>query len=63
MYDIICDIKCNYILSIDKKCEFCNCTLIMKFHERLDIKINNNYNDISEIKIENSLKLENYLFE
>ena len=49
-------------MSIDKKCEFCNYTLIMKLYEKLDIKINNNYNDISEIKIENSLKLENYLF-
>ena len=62
MYDIIYNIKCNYIMSIDKKCEFCNYTLIMKLYEKLDIKINNNYNDISEIKIENSLKLENYLF-
>ena len=36
MYDIICNIKCNYIMSVDNKCEFCNCTLIMKLHERLD---------------------------
>ena len=36
VYDIIYDIKCNYIMSIEKKCEFCNCTLIMKLHERLD---------------------------
>ena len=36
MYDIIYDIKYNYIISVDKKCEFCNCTLIMKLHERFD---------------------------
>ena len=32
MYDMICDIKFNYIVSIDKKCEFCKCTLIMKLN-------------------------------
>ena len=33
---MICDIRCNYIMSVNKKCEFCNCTPIMKLHERLD---------------------------
>ena len=33
---MICDIRCNYIMSDNKKCEFCNCTLIMKLYERLD---------------------------
>ena len=32
MYDMICDIKFNYIMLIDKKCEFCKCTLIMKLN-------------------------------
>ena len=32
MYDIICNIKFNYIVPIDKKCEFCKCTLIMKLN-------------------------------
>ena len=32
MYYMICDIKFNYIMSIDKKCEFCKCTLIMKLN-------------------------------
>ena len=36
MYDIICNIKLNDIMSINKKCEFCKYTLIMKLHERLD---------------------------
>ena len=26
MYDMICDIKFNYNMSIDKKCEFCKYT-------------------------------------
>ena len=26
MYDTICEIKFNYNMSIDKKCEFCKCT-------------------------------------
>ena len=29
---MICDIKFNYISSIDKKYEFCKCTLIMKLN-------------------------------
>ena len=33
---MICNIKFNYIMSIDKKCEFCKCTLIMKLDERFD---------------------------
>ena len=33
MHDMICDIKFNYIVLVDKKCEFCKCTLIMKLHE------------------------------
>ena len=32
MYDMICDIKFNYIVSINKKCEFCKCRLIMKLN-------------------------------
>ena len=32
MYDMIWDIKFNYIVSINKKCEFCKCTLIMKLN-------------------------------
>ena len=28
MYDIICEIKFNYIMSTDKKCEFCKYRLI-----------------------------------
>ena len=36
MYDMIYDIRYNYIMSVDKKYEFCNYTLIMKLHERLD---------------------------
>ena len=32
MYDMICDIKFNYIVSIDKKCEFYKCTIIMKLN-------------------------------
>ena len=35
IYNMICDIRCNYFISADKKCEFCNYTLIIKFHERL----------------------------
>ena len=29
---MICNIKFNYIMLIDKKCEFCKCTLIMKLN-------------------------------
>ena len=29
---MICDIKFNYIVSVDKKYEFCNCTLIIKLN-------------------------------
>ena len=29
---MICDIKYNYITLVDKKCEFCKCTLIMKLN-------------------------------
>ena len=36
MYDIIYDIKFNYIMSINKKYEFCKCTFIIKPHERFD---------------------------
>ena len=32
MYDMICDIKFNYIMSVDKKCEFYKYTLIMKLN-------------------------------
>ena len=32
MYDMICDIKFNYIVLIDKKYEFCKCALIMKLN-------------------------------
>ena len=32
MYDMICNIKFNYIVSIDKKCEFYICTFIMKLN-------------------------------
>ena len=32
MYDMICDIKFNYIESVDKKCEFCKCTHNMKLN-------------------------------
>ena len=32
MYDMICDIKFNYIVLANKKCEFCNCRLIMKLN-------------------------------
>ena len=28
-----CNIRCNYIMSVDKKCEVCNYTLIMKLHD------------------------------
>ena len=28
MYDMICDIKFNYIVFADKKCEFCKCRYI-----------------------------------
>ena len=30
-----CNIRCNYIMSVDKKCEVCNYTLIMKLHKRV----------------------------
>ena len=33
MYDMICDIKFNNIMSADKKCEFCKCKLIMKLND------------------------------
>ena len=33
---MICDIKYNYIVSINKKCEFCKYALIMKLYERFD---------------------------
>ena len=33
---MIFDIKFNYFASIDKKCKFCKCTLIMKLDERFD---------------------------
>ena len=36
MYDIIYDIKFNYIMSVNKKYEFCKCTFIIKPHERFD---------------------------
>ena len=29
---MICDIKFNYIVSVDKKYEFCKCILIMKLN-------------------------------
>ena len=29
---MICDIKFNYIVSIDKKCEFCKYTFIIKLN-------------------------------
>ena len=32
MNNMICDIKFNYIVSIDKKCEFCKYTLIIKLN-------------------------------
>ena len=32
MYDMICNIEFNYIVLIDKKCEFYKCTLIMKLN-------------------------------
>ena len=32
MYDMINDIKFNYIVSVGKKCEFCKCALIMKLN-------------------------------
>ena len=32
MYNMICDIKFNYIVSADKQCEFCKCRLIMKLN-------------------------------
>ena len=32
---MICDNRCNDIMSVDKKCEYRNCTLIIKLHERL----------------------------
>ena len=34
MYDMIGDIKFNDIVSVNKKYEFCKCTLIIKLHER-----------------------------
>ena len=30
------NIKFNYFVSVDKKCKFCKCTLIMKLDERFD---------------------------
>ena len=36
MYNMIYDIKFNYIVSVDKKYEFCKCTLIIKLHEIFD---------------------------
>ena len=33
---MICNIKFNDIVSIDKKYKFCKCVLIMKLHERFD---------------------------
>ena len=35
---MICDIKFNYIMLVNKKCELCKCTLIMK-----SLNINNLY--------------------
>ena len=32
MYDIICDIKFNYLEWVNKKYKFCKCTLIIKLH-------------------------------
>ena len=32
MYNMIQDIKFNYFVSVDKKCEFCKCALIMKLN-------------------------------
>ena len=32
MYDMICDIKFNYIVSTDKKYEFYKCSLVMKLN-------------------------------
>ena len=32
MYDMICDIKFNYIVLTNKKCEFFKCRLIMKLN-------------------------------
>ena len=32
MFDMICDIKFNHIMFIDKKNEFSKCTLIIKLH-------------------------------
>ena len=41
---MICDIRCNYIMWVDKKYEFCNCTLIIKFMKDLiSLNINNLY--------------------
>ena len=34
MYDMICNIKVNYIIFVNKKCEFCMCTLIIKLNYR-----------------------------
>ena len=31
---MIWDIKFNYLVSVDKKCDFYKCTLLMKLHER-----------------------------
>ena len=33
---MICDIKFNYFMWINKKCKFCKCTIIMKLDERFD---------------------------
>ena len=41
MYNINYDIKFNCIVSVDQKCEFCKCTLIIKLHEN-DKKLHEN---------------------
>ena len=34
MYDMICNIKFNYIILVNKKYEFCKCTFIVKLNYR-----------------------------
>ena len=33
---MICDIICNYIMWVNKKCEFCNYAFIIKLHKKFD---------------------------
>ena len=56
MYDMICDIRCNYIMSVDKKCEFCNdnfknILINYKWKEKKnDVLINDNLKNIYKIE-------------